>query len=424
MKRILLLALLSSASQAANLIFETTFDDLEDWHSGLPQNSLNPYGQHDGNIFAENLVDTVQSIRTSEWAPKGHIIPAGFFSVRQAGQNYSPRNGYPEHHENIEILSANANKALGNQGKSLVFWREPTQDNNWFWMTDSILTIYLPNAIAGQNVFDKTKHQGLQEVYYEYWITFDNHTTEYPEGQRVGHSADMSKISRVYSFDERRNEFRGFDGGSKGPSVVWGWQSDLYGTRNMMTLRGGPHGHDYNIDYRKLGMPHQNGSLNYTSMVEGQGPNHTTERQLDRQNGGLITSGTIRQKQIFGDQTQWARVGFYVKMNSAPDVADGVLIQWLNGRRLLTLENVPFIGSERHANTPEPIAESGMVGWNMIGLGGNDFFHSWPKESMREEWIAMDNLRIYDGLPAHAETDIDEYFAPLTSPQNFKVEKQ
>ncbi|WP_119394784.1 hypothetical protein [Salinibius halmophilus] len=122
MKRILFTTLLATQALSGELIFEATFDDQPDWHSGLLQNALNPYGMNDSRYFPDAPVDTGQSIRTHDWAPNGHLIPEGFFSVRQAGQNYSPRNGHPDHHENIEILASNADKARGKQGKSVVFW--------------------------------------------------------------------------------------------------------------------------------------------------------------------------------------------------------------------------------------------------------------------------------------------------------------
>lgn len=423
MKRILLLAAISLPCLSAELIFEETFDDQPDWHSGLLANALNPYGMNDSRYFPDAPVDTGQSIRTTEWAPQGHIIPQGFFSIRQAGQNYSPRSGYADHHENIEILAENSDKARGKQGKSAVFWREPTQDNDHFWMTDSILTVYLPNAVAGSNVFDAKTHQGLNEVYYEYWITFDDDTTVYPNGDFSKHNSDMSKISRVSSFDERGSEFRGFSGGDKGPTVIYGWATNQYGVRNGVTVRGGPHGHGYSFGYGGIDFPHPNGSMNYLEMVEGQSLNGTTERPVNLQNGEEISEYPAEHSEVFGNEHTWVKVAFYVKMNSAPDVEDGVLIQWLNGRRLLTLNNIPYIRSERIDNDNQDylIEPSGMVKWNLVAIGGNDYFHSHPKESMREEWVAIDDLRIYNGLPEHADVDINDFTLPPKSPTNFSA---
>ncbi|WP_158583938.1 hypothetical protein [Salinibius halmophilus] len=121
----------------------------------------------------------------------------------------------------------------------------------------------------------------------------------------------------------------------------------------------------------------------------------------------------------------WVKMGFYVKMNSAPDVEDGVLIQWLNGRRLLTLDNIPYVRSGRHDGDAQDtlIDPTGMAKWNLVSIGGNDYFHSWPKESMREEWFAIDDLQIYDGLPAHADVDINGFVFPPLNPSHFNVEQ-
>ncbi|MCE2572717.1 hypothetical protein [Motilimonas eburnea] len=408
---------ISLAAHSAQLIFEETFDNLPDWHSGMPENGLNPYGFHDGSTFGDDRkADFVQRVT------RGHTLPGQFFSARQQGQYYSPRNGYEDHHEIIEILAANSDKALGKQGKSAAFFREPTQDNNHAWITDGILSVYLPNAVAGKNVFDSHTHQGLNEVYFEFWITFDDNTTVYPPHEDAGRGADISKIARIFSFDERGNEYKGFPGGDKGPGVIWDWMTDYYGARNVVAVRGGPHGHSYSFGYGGLGMPHPNGSLNYLDMIEGMGPNGTTEPQLNLREGGIIDTSPVHHEQVHGSEDQWVRMGFYVKMNSAMDVADGVLIQWMNGRRLLTMNNIPYLRSERNEGEDLIVAD-GMVKWNMVAIGGNDYFHSWPKESMREEWYAIDDLRIYNGLPDHADTDIDHYFYPPGSPSQFKVDK-
>jgi hypothetical protein len=60
-------------------------------------------------------------------------------------------------------------------------------------------------------------------------------------------------------------------------------------------------------------------------------------------------------------------MAYYVKMNCAPDVADGVIKQWINDELILSNENIPWTG-------PEPwITEAGdsMPKWNVVGFGGN-----------------------------------------------------
>ncbi|MCE2593434.1 hypothetical protein K6Y31_01185 [Motilimonas cestriensis] len=414
-KSLLLSTLLftSLTAHSANLLIEETFDNLPDWHSGLPENGLNLYGIHDGRTFGEDKKADFAQRRTA-----GHILPGKFLSARQQGQHYSPRNGYQNHHEIIEILTANSDKALAKQGKSAVFWREPTQDNSHEWTTDGILTLYLPDLVAGKPVFDSNTHQGLDEVYFEFWITFSDNTTVYPPWQDIGRRADMSKIARVASFDERGSEYQGFSGGDKGPTFIWNWMTDYYGVRNVVTVRGGPHGHSYTFSNGELSI--RQGSLNFVDMLEGMGPNGSTERPLNLRDGGIIDSAPVHHAQIFGSEHDWVKMGFYVKMNSAMDARDGILIQWMNGRRLLTVTDIPYQRSERNPGE-DVIVGNDMVKWNIVAIGGNDFFHSWPKESLREEWYAIDNLRIYDGLPDFAETDINGFTMPPKPPLQFTV---
>ncbi len=367
----------------ANLIFREYFDTQADWHSGLLINDRGSYINdklYDG-INPATRIDEYQSHRL------GHFIPEKWYSVRQAEQYYSPRNGYPNHHENIEILAKNSDKAFGGNGKSAVFWRESHQNNSWEWNSDGILFKHLEG--------------GYNELYVEFWITFDPNSTVNSHELSNTNNTDASKIFRIESWNEEGSEYKGFEGGNVGPIMIWGWGQSDYGIRNGLTWRGGPHGENYRFDPGDI----ENGPTigNFINHIEAQGPNGETEYPIDREHGGLVKDnldykGLAHHKQVFGDKGQWSKMAFYVKMNSDIGKKDGVFIQWLNGRRLVTCNTIPWI---------EASSENKMVKWNSISLGGNDYFHSYPIEVAREEWYSIDNIRVYDGIPSHAEEDIN-----------------
>ncbi len=348
----------------ANLIFREYFDTQADWHSGLEENFTNPY-INDGLI---NPVNKTQRLR------EGNKLPLGWTGVYQDGQKFSPRNGYVNTHENIEILAKNQDKAMGGQGKSAVFWRESHGGKDW--NSDGTLHRY----------FD----QGYDELYIEFWIKFDSNIT-------IGNN-ESSKIFRVESWNGEGSEFQGFIGGNLGPMLLWNWKTDAYGVRNVITSRGGPYGENYMMPTgESIG-----GSHNFTTSIKNQGIGGETEWPIDRKNGGLVKDnmqgGIALHKQVFGNKEQWSKLAFYVKMNSEIDKKDGIFIQWLNGRRIMTRESIPWVKSGNYNK---------MVKWNAFAIGGNDHFNTHPLEDVREEWYSIDNVRVYDGIPSHAEEDIN-----------------
>ncbi|GFO66545.1 hypothetical protein GMLC_01240 [Geomonas limicola] len=85
--------------------------------------------------------------------------------------------------------------------------------------------------------------------------------------------------------------------------------------------------------------------------------------------------------QSIGDGN-WHQLSFYVKMNSAPGVADGVTTFWYDGVLQTSTTNIPFVKA------------APMVGWNTVYLGGNCFNSYAPISDKAEQWYAFDDFVI------------------------------
>ena len=68
---------------------------------------------------------------------------------------------------------------------------------------------------------------------------------------------------------------------------------------------------------------------------------------------------------------------------------DGVLMQWLDDKRIVHLYNIPWVR-----------AGFNMVQWNAIGIGGNHNMSNYPNSERYEDWWAMDDLEVWNGIPA------------------------
>ena len=81
-----------------------------------------------------------------------------------------------------------------------------------------------------------------------------------------------------------------------------------------------------------------------------------------------------------------------MKLNSAPDLKNGKFYQWIDNKRMVSLDAVCWF-------------KSGMVSpeINFFSIGGNDWFHTYPDSQQRTEWLSYDNLIIRHNAPEGAE---------------------
>ena len=133
-------------------------------------------------------------------------------------------------------------------------------------------------------------------------------------------------------------------------------------------------------------------SMSFTTNTIGQGVDGTTPEIVDQVNGGFISDNMnqiVQHDQIFGPGETWTKLAFYVKMNSAPGVADGKMKQWLNDELILQSDKIPWTGK----------TSSPMPKWNVVAFGGNSYFYPYPDANQYEEWYAIDDIYIATSIP-------------------------
>ncbi|MEQ9075634.1 MAG: hypothetical protein RLP09_17390 [Sandaracinaceae bacterium] len=318
------------------VLFEEDFDDLPDWTSG------------------------------DEGAP----LPGDFYSMR-ADSAFAMSDGFPGGREAIEILEGNVEMARGGAGKSLVMWRD-SNGPDWYWGSDSMLTVYFP--------------EGHDELYLRFWIRFDPDWT--PDGE-----SGMTKLFRFSSWDPDDGPlYQAFPHGANGPILIWDYQHNDYGTRNLLAFRGHPQETNYRMtDPPMINLPRRgNTSMNFDDDIrdlDGDGVDDNVVDQLRNLITGEPVSGTVSHEELYGDV--WHEVEFHIRMNSGPGVYDGVLQQWLDGQLIFRNVTLPWRGTE---STGDPL-------WNVVSFGGNSHFHAYPESERRQEWRAIDDILIRDSLP-------------------------
>lgn len=339
----LLMAVAVANSATGEVLFKESFDDQPDWTSAMHSTDRAQYAG-------------------------SHIIPEGWYAVRQ-DPTWAPSTGHPDKHEAIEILASNADKARGGRGKSYVSWRD-YYDAGWNrWNSDSILAQYFP--------------QGLDEVYVEFYVLFSPNWT--PTG--------ASKLFRITSWSGEP-DFFGYGGGRQNGPVMFLDYNVTSGVRNALAFRSGPHGENYGMNNQQMGdMPRQlvgSGDYpgNWTSNTVGS--TYGEDPQIpNKLRGGVIPKSIDyypSHPEIYGPPGTWTKYAFYVKMNSAPGRRDGVFKQWLDDQLVLETNKVTWVDSN---------SSNKMVKWNVVAIGGNDFWRaSFTNADRREEWYAIDDLLI------------------------------
>lgn len=344
----------TSLASMAEIVFEENFDDQPDWTSGLDENG------HDRVQFA--------STNTS--------FPDGWFACYQ-DPAWAPSVGHNDRHESIEILEINSDKARGGTGKSYVGWRDSYNPGWKYWASDSSLLKYFP--------------EGYNQLYVEFWIRFS------PDWTTV--AGPGSKLFRISSWSEQNSPFQAFGDtenreGELGPIMLYEWTNSGYGLRNPLAFRGGPHGEGYQMRNEDIpGLPRTlvgTGDLpmNFTQDMKNMGVNQTAPKLPDQINGGYISDNLdqiVSHEQVFGGGTTWTKIAFFVKMNSAPGVNDGIAKQWINDVQVFNNTSINWVKPTDHNTMPK---------WNVVLIGGNDFFQEYDNELRHEEWYAIDDIRI------------------------------
>lgn len=341
---LLCVSVATSAVISAEKIFEEDFDDQPDWTS------------------------TMHSLSGSQEVTEGDILPDNWDKIYQSTK-WSPETGYPENRASLEILSSNSDKARGGVGKSAVFWRESYNAgwNNW----------------ASDAQFIKVLDDYHDEIYIEFWIRF---SPNWWQRDVENYGNWTSKIFRVGSYSGEGSIFNGA-GGQIGPRFFWNYQKNQYGTRNIIRYFEGPHGSGGSTETGN------DGNKNFLRNTRGMGVGGSDPKIPDLVNGGYLldSSGPIEHEQVYGTTEVWTKMAFYLKLNSAPGIDDGVFKQWINDEQFYFDDSITWI--------PESAEEEQMLGWNYLAIGGNDYFQPVDNEERFEDWYAIDDLRVYSGIP-------------------------
>jgi hypothetical protein len=351
-------------------------------------------------LFQENFdaqadfTSTMHSIERSQKSLEGDILPDNWDEIYQATA-WSPETGYPALHASIEILASNTDKTRGGTGKSMVNWRE---SSSAAWNSDSQMIHKLG--------------QQYNELYIEFWIAYsDNFWQRDPKNQ----ASWTSKLFRIGHWDGSGNIVNGALDGI-GPVFFWDYKRDIYNLSNFLAFRGGPPGENYYMNHSEPSYP-QYLSLNYGSMTLGMAPGGADPLVVNQVDGGYLKDiqryTQITHEQLFGRGQHWTKIGFYVKMNSAPNVADGVFMQWVNDERIRFVDTIPWVKT----NTKK------MVGWNYFALGGNDFFGPFQADQFFEDWYAIDDVVVRNDIPSYLEqSSVSSLRVPPEPPSSVTIE--
>lgn len=328
-------------------------------------------GANAGVIFQEGFED--QPDWTSDDFALDGTLPLNWYTHRN-DELWSPRTGHQDRKPVAEISGKNSDKAHTGS-KSFVAWRE-SYDPGWKkFNSDSILVKYFP--------------EGHDELYVEFWVNFSEEMINTYHMGALG----ASKMFRVYHFNGIYEDRFNFFGDINSPKYIWDVSGGpTYGIRNAMSFYArGPNHLNGEIE----DLPHQlNGggdmSASYKTELAGMRMDGTDAHLPNKVDGGLITHqpGTAALDHVFGDEQTWTKVAFYVRMNSAPGVQNGVAMQWIDDQRIFYNENIDWVREGYD-----------MVKWNTIAISGNDFFRGYDNERRYEEWYAIDDIVVMDAIP-------------------------
>ena len=343
---------------ALELLFSEDFNGLPDWET-----TEKDY-QVDGN-FLDGLPHV-----------DGKASPFDYLRSSEAWHPSEFTGAKP----NMQISGNDPEKVYMGMGKSLIHWNESYQQGN-------------ANSFASDSFLTKDFIAGLEEVYVQFKIKFQ------PDFDKPLDITFLNKVFRVlhYDFDSddpdlRRTQF--FSIGYSSPIYIYEWgRNKTFGVRHNHAFRCDPQETNYRCgDPEITGSPRaiSDGamSVNYSSDLQGL-DNPPLIPDLQNNGGYLPSNGTVNHDQVFSDK--WHTLGFYLKLNSAAGVNDGVLKHWFDGHLIIDMNEIPWIGNGGDMNAK----------WNSISFGGNDYFYFDldGEISERERWYAIDDIYIYDKVP-------------------------
>lgn len=260
----------------------------------------------------------------------------------------SPPNGYVGYRigakgscaeDGKNTLNIDASEQRGGSGKSLFYWNEPCLSPSSSWGSDGLLVIDLPT--------------GYSELYVRYYQKFQS-TWEW----NVGTSSAQKFLRASHYWDGSIYDYG--EGGNQHPV----WYSDLSkGNSGIADI-------SYFSSYR-----YEN-----TFYPAEATPSHSSADTFYFGDGGYGGGGTdFTDSGMMGDGN-WHCFEYYIKMNSAPGVADGLHMMWFDGNLIANVTDLAW-------------ADQGASGvlWNQVTIGGNNSNYY---SSGGEQWYALDDVVI------------------------------
>lgn len=349
-KLILLLAIMLAPSVCfGGVLWQTAFNDLEDWGQVyLPSSAGNP---RTCNVESPN-----SSFCTTYGAP-----PPGFYYWFMSPSFITPITG-----NGMKIDNFNDHQG---DGKALTVYDLHHQD----WSGNSALGFHLP------------EYDGYEEIFVRYWM-------RYQPGYSYGTQPNTyQKTSHISHYIHNGLPHMYFGSGGNFPTEYQQINRDGISTGDgvadaaMTTTFRGSLG-NYNLvqpdNTIMLGEAKADGVKNY----------------FDMDGDGLPLGNNKGTGTDFGDSYangNWHCFEFYLKNNSSPGTPDGVYKFFFDGKLLAHKDTVVYRDS---------ISPLGEKVWNLISIGGNTRFNILPEQTQIEYWRAFDDVVVYTPMTG-AETE-------------------
>ncbi len=362
-------AICMSTLTHSEILFEETFDDQPDWTSddwtdgpapnaSLPQNWT--YG-----IF------------TGKW---------------------SPASGHPDRHPTVEILASNTDKTRNGTGKSYVKWREGSAESG-------------QNNFGSDSVLAKVLDQDYTELYVEFYITLSSELISAYYNDIMG----SMKLFRILSHNRVYADKNEFFGEVNSPKFISGPAgSTTYGYRNFLAFYArGPNHSNLPVFGGLGGGSGGDWSGSFLTDLDGMRPDGSDAMLPDKANGGFIDPAEDRVAhidEVMGPEGTWTKLGYYVKMNSAPGVQDGEVMMWVDDQRIVFSDQIDWVREGWD-----------MRGWNYVAIGGNDLIQGFPLSERHEHWYAIDDLKIATEIPESVLNSTPQITAP-NPPSDITIE--
>jgi len=330
------------SSAFGEIIFQDTYDDHNDWTITQKTSDYSNVWPLATDLPSENPTTGPRYI--------GWIASRTYLSGGGVGNN---------------TLYLDSTNARGT-GKGITYWCEVPDYNQPFEASDALLYITLT---------DTPGDYGYDEIWISVWRKFGPGFYSDKYGHKFMHASHF---------------------GGAGFNINL-WFPTTSNLSNVPFIVGGLTGYGYNdssgnkirINYMMMAVRSSTDLWSYrpntTGYLDCGIRNHESNSPTSYTKLLLKTTGTYQggwqNPGNFGDG-DWHYHEYHLKMNSAPGATDGIYEYFIDGVCQASYSNVPWIDTGM-----------AMVGWNLVGLGGNEDFQDTVSGGY-EVWYAWDDVVI------------------------------